>query len=114
MPHSRSCSDGKGPRKGGGYGAHDADHRYCYIVPMRDDELPPPSTRNPNPVLTIPVPAASRSAPGMGSMKVAGCGKSMSPLAALPLDRTQCADRDVRHRVRASRRGTGHNMKEAP
>ena len=35
-------------------------------------------------------------------------------LSALPLDRTQRADRDVRHRVSANRRGPGYNMKEAP
>jgi len=48
------------------------------------------------------------------AVRVAGRGKSMSPLSALPLDRTQRADRDVRHRVSANRRGPGYNMKEAP
>jgi hypothetical protein len=45
--------------------------------------------------------------------RVALCGKSMSLLSGLPLDRTQRADWDVCHRVRASRRGTGHSMEEA-
>ena len=37
------------------------------FVPIPDDELPPPSTRNPDPTPTIPVPATLRPAPGMGS-----------------------------------------------
>jgi hypothetical protein len=38
----------------------------------------------------------------------------VATLGFAALDRKQRTDRDVRHRVRASGRGTGHNMKEAP
>jgi hypothetical protein len=58
----------------------------------------------------LPIASTARLEPPRG---LALCSKSMSPLSGLPLDRTQRADWDVCHRVRASRRGTGHRMEEA-